>query len=236
MSSTPPGRNPKRQRQKEGAQARRAAELAALRRRQRNRRLIRIAVIAVVVVGAVLAIGGLGGDGGDDDDPLASDSTDTTEVTDSTDVTDETTTTVAPVPATPLTCEPATGDNTDMATKPTVTVPPEPATELTCVDLVVGDGEEVLNSTDTVTVHYVGVSQSTEVEFDASWEREPATFSLQQVIAGWTEGIPGMKIGGRRILTIPGDKAYGEAGRAPDIGPNDTLVFIVDLLEVNPDS
>lgn len=225
MSDAPPTRNPKRQRKKEGAQARRAAEMAALRRRQRNRRIVRVAVLAGLALAVIVFFSLRGGD----DEETASTDTDTTETT-----ADATSTTVAPEPATPLTCDPPSGENTDMDTKPTPSVPSAPATELTCQDLVVGDGEEVVNANDTVTVHYVGVAQSNGKEFDASWDGEPATFSLTGVISGWTEGIPGMKVGGRRLLTIPGDKAYGPAGNPPDIGPNDTLVFIVDLLEVNP--
>lgn len=221
-STVPPSRNPKRQRQKEGAQARRAAELAALRRQQRNRRVIRIALIAMVAV-AVLALVSFLGD--DDEEPVATDETTSTTVAGES----TTTSTVAPIPATPLTCEPPSGENTDLATKPTVSVPDAPATELTCQDLVVGDGDEVLNSNDVVQVHYVGVQQSNGEEFDSSWARdEPATFGLDGVIAGWTEGIPGMKVGGRRLLTIPEDKAY-QGG-----DPNGTLVFVVDLLAVNP--
>lgn len=226
MSDAPPTRNPKRQRQKEGAQARRAAEMAALRRQHRNRRIIRFLVLAGTAV-AVIVFFSLRG--GDDDADTASTETETTETTAET-----SSTTVAPIPATPLTCEAPSGEQTDLDTKPTPEPPDAPATELTCQDLVVGDGDEVLNTNDTVTVHYVGVAQSNGEEFDASWGREPATFPLTGVIAGWTEGIPGMKVGGRRLLTIPGDKAYGPQGRPPGIGPNDTLVFIVDLLEVNP--
>ena len=225
MSDAPPTRNPKRQRKKEGAQARRAAEMAALRRRQRNRRIVRVAVMAAMAVAVIVFFSLRGGD----DDETATDA-DTTETT----VEETSSTTVAPEPATPLTCDPPSGENTDMATKPTPPVPDAPATELTCQDLVVGDGDEVVNSNDTVTVHYVGVAQSNGKEFDTSWGGEPATFSLTGVISGWTEGIPGMKVGGRRLLTIPGDKAYGPSGNPPDIGPDDTLVFIVDLLEVNP--
>lgn len=223
MSTTPPNRNPKRARQKEGAQARRAAEMAALKRQQRNRRMVRVGVFAVVVLAALLLVSVLGGD---DDDPVASDDTTTTTAA------EDTTDTSAALDVTPLTCEGPSGENTDLETKPTVTVPPEPATELTCQDLVVGDGDEVTSAGDTVEVHYVGVSQSTGVEFDASWGGDTAEFPLTGVINGWTEGIPGMKVGGRRVLTIPGDRAYGEAGRPPDIGPNDTLVFIIDLISV----
>jgi peptidylprolyl isomerase len=232
VSDAPPTRNPKRQRKKEGAQARRAAELAALRRQQRNRRIVRVGALAVVAIAAVLLLSWLGGD---DDEPVATETTSTTAAEDAT------TTTAAPIPATPLTCEGPSGENTDMASKPTVPLPEEPATELTCQDLVIGDGDEVLNSNDVVSMHYVGVGQATGEEFDASWDRgEPYVTNLQDVIAGWTEGIPGMKVGGRRVLTIPGSLAYGPEGN-PSAGPvgiqpDETLVFVVDLVAVNPDA
>ncbi len=122
----------------------------------------------------------------------------------------------------------------DLETKPEVTVPDAPATELVSEDVVDGDGAEA-KSGDEIEVEYVGVAQSTGQEFDSSWERdEPFSFPLGggQVIPGWDEGLVGMKEGGRRLLVIPGDQAYGEAGQPPDIGPNETLVFAVDLVEV----
>jgi peptidylprolyl isomerase len=229
MANTPPNRNAKRQRQKEGTQARRAAELAALRRQQRNRRIIRIAVMAVVVLGAIFLISALGGD----DDDKADTASDTSSTTDTT-IADDSSTTM-PLDVTPPTCEPATGENTDLATKPTIQVPAEKATELSCTDLVVGEGDEVVSAGDEVTVEYVGVAQSTGEEFDSSWDEgeDPVTFGLTGVISGWTNGIPGMKVGGRRLLVIPGDAAYGPTGR-PDsgIGPDETLVFVVDLVNV----
>ena len=85
-------------------------------------------------------------------------------------------------------------------------------------------------------VQYVGVAQSTGKQFDASWDRGQAfDFPLGQgeVIPGWDEGIVGMKVGGRRQLTIPPDQAYGAQGAPPDIGPNETLVFVVDLKKIN---
>jgi peptidylprolyl isomerase len=85
-------------------------------------------------------------------------------------------------------------------------------------------------------MQYVGVSWSTGEQFDASWDRggQPFQFPLGggQVIAGWDDGIPGMKVGGRRILVIPPDKGYGAAGAGPDIAPNETLVFVVDLVGI----
>lgn len=88
----------------------------------------------------------------------------------------------------------------------------------------------------TVTVHYVGVSWATGRQFDASWDRdEPFRFGLGagQVIRGWDDGVVGMRVGGRRTLTIPPEMAYGSRGAGGVIGPDETLVFVVDLLDVN---
>ena len=118
--------------------------------------------------------------------------------------------------------------------KPEITVPDAPATELVTDDVITGDGAEAKEG-DEVEVEYVGVAQSTGTEFDSSWERdEPFSFPLGggQVIPGWDEGIVGMKEGGRRLLVIPGDLAYGPTGQPPDIGPDETLVFAVDLISV----
>ena len=104
--------------------------------------------------------------------------------------------------------------------------------ELGIEEIVVGDGDEA-TSGKKVTVHYVGVSLSSGEEFDASWNRgAPLEFRLGvgQVIRGWDEGIVGMKVGGRRQLIIPAELAYGAAGSPPDIKPNETLIFDVDLL------
>ncbi len=121
------------------------------------------------------------------------------------------------------------------ATKPDVEVPGgPPPKQLEVEDITEGDGAEAQEG-DSVTVEYVGVSYSTGKEFDSSWERaEPFTFTLGggQVIKGWDEGIVGMKVGGRRQLIIPPDLAYGKQGAPPDIGPNETLVFVVDLVDV----
>lgn len=120
--------------------------------------------------------------------------------------------------------------------KPEVTIPDEtPTAELVIEDLEVGDGNEAASGAN-VTVHYVGVSWSTGKQFDASWDRmEPFRFGLGQgqVIQGWDEGVQGMKIGGRRRLTIPPHMGYGAQGAGGVIAPNETLVFVVDLLEVN---
>ncbi len=118
------------------------------------------------------------------------------------------------------------------APKVAVSLTSTPAEELITVDLVEGEGDPVPATGAAVTVEYCGVGQETRTFFDSSWSRgEPATFPLSSVIAGWTEGIPGMKPGGRRVLVIPGDLAYGPDGRPPVILPNETLIFVVELLE-----
>jgi peptidylprolyl isomerase len=120
-------------------------------------------------------------------------------------------------------------------TKPEVTIPdtPPPA-DLVIEDLTVGDGPEA-TSGQPVEVHYVGVAWSTGRQFDASWDRGDSfgfRLGAGQVITGWDEGVAGMKLGGRRRLTIPPAKGYGAAGAGGVIGPNETLVFVVDLLGV----
>jgi peptidylprolyl isomerase len=108
-----------------------------------------------------------------------------------------------------------------------------PAQTLEKNDLVVGTGREA-KAGDEVAVHYVGVGQKSKQEFDASWGGEPFVFGLGSglVITGWEEGIAGMKVGGRRELVVPGAQGYGPEGSPPEIGPNETLIFVVDLLGV----
>jgi peptidylprolyl isomerase len=114
--------------------------------------------------------------------------------------------------------------------------PPEgdsPA-ELVIDDLIVGEGPEATPG-HRVRVHYVGVAWSTGEEFDASWNRGDAfVFGLGagQVISGWDQGVQGMKVGGRRRLTIPSHLGYGAAGAGGVIKPHETLIFVVDLLEI----
>ena len=119
--------------------------------------------------------------------------------------------------------------------KPSVTIPNEaPPTQLNIVDDVVGTGDEATKGRN-VSVHYVGVAWSNGKQFDASWDRnEPFDFRLGagQVIQGWDEGVAGMKVGGRRILTIPPDMGYGSRGAGGVIKGGETLVFVVDLLNV----
>ncbi|MBC84658.1 MAG: peptidylprolyl isomerase [Acidimicrobiaceae bacterium] len=112
-----------------------------------------------------------------------------------------------------------------------------PTSVLEIEDIVIGDGPEVATG-DYLIMDYVGVSYSTGLQFDASWDRgQPFPFELGagRVIKGWDEGIPGMAVGGRRTLTIPPEMAYGESGSGSgSIGPNETLVFTVDLLAAVP--
>jgi len=113
-------------------------------------------------------------------------------------------------------------------------VPGPPPSDLVVTDLAVGDGPEATPGK-TVTVHYVGVSHDSGEEFDASWNRgEAFSFPLGggRVIAGWDQGVAGMKTGGRRQLVIPPHLAYGDRGAGRVIKPGATLVFVVDLLDV----
>jgi peptidylprolyl isomerase len=173
---------------------------------------VRRGLIAIALC-AALAVAGCGGS-----DDSSTGSTGESEAT-------STATTESPPKA-----EPATEK-----TKPKVTVPKgAPPQELETKDLEEGSGAEA-KSGDVVTVQYVGVNYENGKEFDSSWSRsEPFPFPLGagEVILGWDQGIVGMKVGGRRELIIPPELAYGEEGRPPAIPPNETLVFVVDLLEV----
>jgi peptidylprolyl isomerase len=116
---------------------------------------------------------------------------------------------------------------------PTITPPTgaAPAT-LQTQDIIVGTGTEVL-PTSTLTVHYTLMTWSNGKLIESSWTGgQPATFPLSGVIAGWQEGLPGAKVGGRRLLVIPADKGYGPNGSGP-IGPNETLIFVVDIIAVS---
>jgi peptidylprolyl isomerase len=122
-----------------------------------------------------------------------------------------------------------------MSSKPVVEIPDHaPSYQLEIEDITVGEGEEAVPGK-TVEVHYVGVSWQTANEFDSSWNRNDTfKFGLGkgQVIRGWDQGVAGMRVGGRRRITIPPDLAYGARGAGGVIGPNETLVFVVDLISV----
>jgi peptidylprolyl isomerase len=119
--------------------------------------------------------------------------------------------------------------------KPEVEIPDGPPSyQLELEDITVGDGDEAVAG-NIVEVHYVGVAWSTQREFDASWNRgDTFKFGLGkgQVIQGWDQGVAGMKVGGRRRITIPPDLGYGQRGAGGVIGPGETLVFVVDLVGV----
>lgn len=105
-----------------------------------------------------------------------------------------------------------------------------PPTRLVSEDLIAGDGDEAAASS-TVKVHYLGVDYESGEEFDSSWSRgEPIDFPLSALVKGWQEGIPGMRVGGRRKLVLPPELAYGTSGGHPLSGR--TLVFVIDLLGV----
>lgn len=115
-----------------------------------------------------------------------------------------------------------------------VPVGTDPPDQLVVEDVLVGDGAAAAVG-DLLVVDYVGVRWSDGAEFDASWERgEPFQLELGagRVIAGWEQGLEGMQVGGRRILTIPPELAYGDRGAGELIGPGETLVFVVDLVAI----
>ncbi|MBD5785114.1 FKBP-type peptidyl-prolyl cis-trans isomerase [Cellulosimicrobium terreum] len=117
--------------------------------------------------------------------------------------------------------------------RPELDAPEGPApTELVVEDITVGDGPEAARGS-TVDVHYLGVEYETGEEFDASWNRgQSINFPLGSLIAGWQQGIPGMKVGGRRKLVVPPELAYGPTGGGHRLSGK-TLIFVIDLLGVS---
>jgi FKBP-type peptidyl-prolyl isomerase-like protein len=178
-----------------------------------------------IVIAAALAVAGCGGGGGgktadipSSNAPGASSSAPAPE----------------PTPTGPSRPLPPTPGEKELGKKPPIAKPKgAPPAKLVKRDIVKGKGA-VAKGGKTVTMQYVGIAYSTGDEFDASWGREPFKFQLGagMVIPGWDQGIPGMRVGGRRQLVIPPDLAYGAQGQPPSIGPNETLVFDVDLLKV----
>ena len=178
-------------------------------------------VILLVVAAAALGVTGCGGDDNDS--------------TTSTAASAPAATTTEPAPA-PTTETTETTEDPSLAQKPEVEVPDEPAPKLLQVDDLVEGTGDAAKAGDTVTVDYVGVLYDNGKQFDASWDRgEPFQFQLGtgNVIQGWDQGLVGMKVGGRRMLTIPANLAYGAEGAPPDIPANATLVFVVDLKAIN---
>ena len=121
--------------------------------------------------------------------------------------------------------------STNAGDAPEITAPTgNPPTELIANDVIEGTGATATVDS-TVTVHYTLMSWSSGQILESSWSSGPATFPLNQVILGWQQGVPGMKEGGRRLLVIPPALAYGESG-AGSVGPNETLIFVVDLISI----
>ena len=132
----------------------------------------------------------------------------------------------------------ATADNlptvtTNMGEAPTIGAPSgTPPTTLESKDIVVGTGAEV-SSTSTITFHYTLMTWSNGALIESSWNSgTPATYPLAELIVGWQQGIPGMKVGGRRLLVVPPDLGYGAQG-SRSVGPNETLVFVMDIVSVS---
>jgi peptidylprolyl isomerase len=145
-------------------------------------------------------------------------------------------TTAAPVTPPPTTTTASVKPPPALAKEPVVNVPKTPPpSHLVTKDLIPGNGKTAAPGS-TVTVNYVGVLYKTGKQFDASWNRHQTfttALSGGQVIPGWIQGIPGMKVGGRRELIIPPSLGYGSKGAGSSIPPNSTLVFVVDLLSVS---
>ncbi len=213
----------KRQRQKEGRQARIAAAEEAQRRSARRRKYITFAVMAIAVLAVFSLINLL-----TKKDSKKSVAT----ATSSTTASSEPSTTLASAAGKP--CVAMKGTPPKGAPTVPVEVGPPP-TQLVVKDLKEGTGTPV-TATDSVTVNYIGVACSTGEVFDSSWSRgQTATFALNEVIKGWTQGIPGMKPGGQRLLGIPSDLAYGTQGSS-GIAPNEPLWFVVDMVSATPGS
>jgi peptidylprolyl isomerase len=208
----------KRERQKAGHQARVSVERAMDRRDRIRRRTLTIigVVVTVVAVSAVLVI--------------LSKNTASTSTATATTTTSTPTTTLESVAGKPC----VAFDDTLPPGAPTVAIPTGlPPTALIMEDLIAGSGEPI-TANDTITVNYIGVSCSTGKIFDSSWSAgKTTTFPLTQVIPGWTQGLAGMMPGGRRQLVIPPNLAYGSTGQGR-IAPDETLVFVVDLVSSTP--
>ena len=192
-------------------------EAARARAQARRRRVIRIGVIAVALVLIGLFIASRGDD-----------STDVATTDSTVPARDESSSSAAGKPCVPVADPlPAGAPSVPVKLGP-------PPTQLVIEDLKAGTGATVA-ATDTVTVNYIGVSCSTGKVFDSSYSRgQPVSFPLNGVIKGWTDGIPNMKVGGQRLLGIPPDLAYGPKSQSALIGANETLWFVVEMVETKP--
>lgn len=213
------GKKPKNLRQakkRQAARAARAAEAARRQRRRRRRRNIAAAVAIIAVVGLLATFLLAQGDSGTD---VAT--------------TPSSTTPSAPASAAGKPCVPVADPLPPGAPAVPVKVGPPP-TALVTEDLKPGTGAVVAPGSN-LTVNYIGVACSTGKIFDSSYSRgKPAEFSLSSVIPGWQQGIPGMAVGGQRLLGVPPELGYGAAGRGRDIGPQETLWFVVEVVAAKP--
>lgn len=206
----------KRDRQKAQRQARLAREAALAKARARRRRMINFGIGAVFLVALAVFLSTRGGG--------------------SSKVATSGSTTTPPAATGSAAGKPCVAVSDPLpAGAPDVPVKVgPPPTQLVSQDLKVGTGATV-GPNDTVTVNYIGVACSTGKIFDSSYSRnQPASFPLSGVIKGWTDGIPNMKVGGQRLLGIPPDQAYGAQGQPPTIAPDETLWFVVEVLDTKP--
>lgn len=216
----------KRERKKAGHRARLDVERRLDRRDRRRRILLTVvgSIVGVVAVAALFVVLSKGG-------------TSTTAATTTTVPSSTTSSTIVPpMPsAAGQPCVDVAGDLPNGAPPVIMPVGKVPD-QLVVQDMITGTGRAV-QATDTVTVNYIGVACSTGKIFDSSWSRgQAATFPLNQVIPGWTQGLVGMQPNGRRELIIPANLAYGAQGNSPVIAPDEALVFVVDLVSAEPTS
>ncbi|HEX3394011.1 MAG TPA: FKBP-type peptidyl-prolyl cis-trans isomerase [Acidimicrobiales bacterium] len=212
----------KRDRKREGRQARLAALEAARRKAARRRQIVvavAVAVVAVIVIALISR-------GGSDKKKVATANTSSTP--------GATRATVPPTSSAASAAGKPCVAMSDPAPNGAPTVPVKvgpPPTDLVKEDLKVGTGPPVTKD-ETVTVNYIGVACTTGKVFDSSYSRnQTATFPLSGVIKGWQDGIPGMNVGGQRLLGIPSAMAYGAQGSPPTIGPDEPLWFVVDVVD-----
>jgi peptidylprolyl isomerase len=218
-----------RKRDRQRVNRQRAAALAAREaKRQAQRRRVMLLGGGAVVLLALVLVFLLTRDSGSDKENLNAD-----EPTKATSVIGSTTSTTAMASAAGKPCVKVSEPLPPGAPNVGVKEGPPP-TSLIKEDIKEGTGATVAAG-DTVKANYIGVSCSTGKIFDSSYSRgQAAEFSLAQVIKGWTDGIPGMKVGGQRLLGIPADQAYGAEGRPPTIAPNESLWFVVEIVDTKP--
>jgi peptidylprolyl isomerase len=215
----------KRDRKREGRQARLAALEAARRKAARRRQIVVAVVVAVVAIIVITLINR----GGSDKKKVATSNTSSTPG--ATRATVPPTSSLASAAGKP--CVAMSDPAPNGAPSVPVKVGPPP-TDLVKEDLKVGTGPPVTKD-ETVTVNYIGVACTTGKVFDSSYSRnQTATFPLSGVIKGWQDGIPGMNVGGQRLLGIPSALAYGAQGSPPTIGPDEPLWFVVDVVDAKP--